>query len=84
MWNFKKGKKGTMGKPRNVGEDNPNAKLSEYQIRVIRQMAKAGYDLDIICRLFPVSESQIYNIVSWRAWKHVDRVERSNLGEEDV
>lgn len=67
MW--EKGRQGD----RNVsGSSNPSAKLREGDIVNIREMYRSGkHTIESIARLFPVSPSQIYNIVIYKQWRHV-------------
>ena len=56
------------------GEKNPTAKLTEEDVRFIRQNYKAG-DLEFgkiaLAEKFKVSDVTITNIVTFKSWKHV-------------
>ena len=53
------------------GEKNPRAKLTKVEVRTIRQLYKVGNAPTMIARFFPVSRSNISNIVARRTWKHI-------------
>lgn len=55
-----------------VGEDHPDSKLNREQVIEIRQRYNAE-DISerALAKDYPVSNSQIHNIVSGKRWKHV-------------
>jgi hypothetical protein len=53
-----------------VGERHPMAVLSEDDVRSIRTMHKSGTKTDELTYMFPVSATEIRNIVAGRTWRH--------------
>jgi hypothetical protein len=53
------------------GEGAGLAKLTEYQVLAIREMASQGIAIREIAKKFPVGEANIGEITSGRTWKHV-------------
>ena len=53
------------------GEHRPDAKLTEADVRVIREMWAAGMKQREIAEHFPVSYVTIHLVVSGKNWKHV-------------
>ena len=53
------------------GEKNPNAKLSDEQVRFIKQSRHNGFSLSYLANLFAVSETLISGIARSKAWKHI-------------
>lgn len=68
-----KGRHGARSMPESVlrGVRNHNAKLSDDDVRAIRQRAAAGESKRHLATAFPVTRAMIKNIVLRRAWKHV-------------
>jgi hypothetical protein len=63
--------KGRRGKPKAIGVRNPNAKLTECDIRVIRKLAAEGFSQRELATNFCVHHSSIYAILRLGAWAHV-------------
>lgn len=85
--------RGRWGGP--VGEGNHHAKLTEDDVREIRERAAQGASAVEVSQDYPVSPEQAANIISGRSWKRVGgpvtdlstRGERSTLSkltEDDV
>ena len=54
------------------GEQHGNAKLTEENVRIIRQLYLSGqYTQRQLGKMFSVSKRPIYSIVSGKGWKHV-------------
>ena len=53
------------------GSKNPNAKLTEDDVRAIKTMLKDGIKRQYIARQFGVIYHTIYEIDTGRRWKHV-------------
>lgn len=53
------------------GENNPNVKLTKYQVREIRALLTEGFALTLIAKTFNVSDTSIANIRNGRTWTHV-------------
>ncbi len=54
------------------GERNGNAKITETQVRFIRQERAAGLSLRALALTYGLTESQISSIYRRRTWKHVE------------
>ena len=54
-----------------TGERNPSAKLSEGDVRTIREHLACGMNYGEISRLYGVHRSTIYLIAKRKKWKHV-------------
>jgi hypothetical protein len=54
------------------GEASPHAKLTEDDVRRIRQFAAAGATWPNLATLYGVDRSAIRQIVTRRTWRHVD------------
>lgn len=54
------------------GVNNPNVKLTEYQVTKIRQLHAAGFSKHDLSLTFNVSRRQIYNIVDRINWDGVE------------
>lgn len=54
-----------------VGEKTSSAKLTAYDVVVIRAAAEAGRDYRVLAREFDVHPSNIWLILKRRTWKHV-------------
>lgn len=56
-----------------VGEAHPNARLTEWDIRMIRELyEEEGFTVSYLSRIFPVSRKMIKNIINRQSWKHVE------------
>ncbi len=53
------------------GERNGNAKITEDQVRLIRQQRAAGVSLAVLSATYGVTKAQIGSITVRRTWKHV-------------
>lgn len=53
------------------GAGNPNAKLSEADVRAIRSRVASGEQATAISRDFPVGRHGIQKIIEGRNWRHV-------------
>lgn len=61
------------GRERHVrGEQNPNARLTEGQIREIRERREQGWTLMRIAAEYPCTFSNVARIVKGQAWAHVE------------
>jgi hypothetical protein len=54
-----------------VGETNPNAKLTEEDVRLIRSVPVVRGTIVALSRWFGVSRGQIFNIRRGDTWKHL-------------
>lgn len=54
------------------GSESPNAKLTEIEVRMIRQRIQAGESLSSLADDYGVSVAQISYIKTRKQWKHVD------------
>jgi hypothetical protein len=57
-----------------TGENNPNAKLTNNQVRRIRKLAKDGVKLKDIAIIYEMSVGAINDIVIGRNFKNIDKV----------
>ena len=55
-----------------VGEDNHASKLTEADVRAIREMFKSGANKGEISRRFGTSRKNVAVIVNRLTWTHVD------------
>lgn len=53
------------------GENNPQSKLTENDVREIRRLRENGLSNLELSKMFGVSSDHIYQIVTKRRWKHV-------------
>jgi hypothetical protein len=53
------------------GEGRPLSQLAEDDVREIRRRAAAGESCYRIAKDYPVSNSQIENVVARRQWRHI-------------
>lgn len=53
------------------GEAHPRAKLTEEQVKQIRQLYAQGFSINAISKNFGVSKWNIQQIVTNKTWKHV-------------
>jgi hypothetical protein len=53
------------------GEDSPNAKLTEANVRRIRELYLKGSTQNVLAEKFGVSDMTVSSIVRRKAWKHV-------------
>lgn len=47
-----------------VGEDHPNAKLTDHEVDLILEMRDEGFSYGEIAKMFEVSKSQVRNIIT--------------------
>ena len=55
-----------------LGESVGTAKLSEDDVRAIRELHASGMSMPKISKRFPVTAAAILKVVHRRTWKHVD------------
>ena len=60
-----------MARSKNVGSDNPMAKLSEKSVQEIRFLFADGKKAPELAKLYGVTRSNIWYIVRVRTWKHI-------------
>jgi DNA-binding NarL/FixJ family response regulator len=53
------------------GENHPKAKLTNEQVRIIRELFSKGFSTNVIARNFKVSTWNIEEIVKRRTWTHI-------------
>lgn len=53
------------------GEHNPSSKLTENQVREIRELRKSGVSIKDIAARYKVSDFPIRGIINGTRWKHV-------------
>jgi predicted DNA-binding protein YlxM (UPF0122 family) len=53
------------------GENHPKAKLTNEQVRIIRELYSKGFSTNVIARNFKVSVWNIEEIVKRRTWTHI-------------
>ena len=53
------------------GSNNPNAKLTEYQVEAIRGLYAAGLTQAKLCALFNISRRTVYKILNGKSWEEV-------------
>jgi hypothetical protein len=58
--------------PRLRGEQHPNAKLTEEQVRDIRELDRAGVDRREIAQKFNVAVTTIYGVADNENWSWLD------------
>ncbi len=63
---------GKMKAPQQKGADNPNAKLSEADVREIRRKKKEGSTHDELAAQFGVTKTTISQIYNRKLWSHID------------
>lgn len=54
--------------PNRAGEKNPNSKLTEYQVRKIRELYELGISQEELSKMFNVSRRTIHNIRKGISW----------------
>src|SRR3990167_3503154 len=54
-----------------IGERNPYSKLTDDKVRKILMLSHKGEKQSAIARLFKVSQTTIYDIISGKNWKHI-------------
>ncbi len=58
-------------RPSSAGEKCNAAKLTELEVRIIRDLRKQKVKMETIQNMFDVSRSTITHLVDRRSWKHV-------------
>lgn len=53
------------------GEHNPGAKLTEADVRLMREMRGQGHLLRELAGFFGVSESTVSNVCAGKRWRHI-------------
>jgi predicted DNA-binding protein YlxM (UPF0122 family) len=53
------------------GENHPQAKLTNEQVRTIRELFSLGFSTNVIARNFKVSKWNIEEIVKRHTWTHI-------------
>ena len=53
------------------GEAHPSAKLTNEQVKQIRELAKQGFSTNVIARNFKVSTWNVEQIVKNKTWTHI-------------
>jgi len=54
-----------------IGERNKNSKLTDFRIRLIREMSSLGISQIDIAKSFGVSQKTIHKVVHRKTWKHI-------------
>jgi len=57
--------------PDRKGANNPNAKLTDYQVQKIRDLISLGMTQEQLAKMFNVSRRTIHNIRNNISWNHV-------------
>ena len=60
-----------MARSKNVGSDNPRAKLNERKVSEIRFLFADGTSTAELAKRYGVTKSNIWYVVRVRTWKHV-------------
>lgn len=60
-----------MARSKNVGSDNPMAKLNEKSVQEIRFLFADGKTAIELAKMYGVTKSNIWYVVRIRTWKHV-------------
>jgi hypothetical protein len=53
------------------GESHPSAKLTNEQVRKIRELHNQGFSTNVIARNFKVSKWNVEQIVKNKTWTHI-------------
>ncbi len=56
------------------GENNPSAKLNEWQVRVIKRCLELGIKQLDLAKIFNVTDTTIANINTGRTWGHIKQI----------
>ena len=65
-------KSGKMKAPEQKGADNPNAKLSEEDVREIRRKKEEGITHEELAKEYGVTKTTISQIYNRKLWSHID------------
>lgn len=57
------------GRRKQSGKDNPNARLTEYQVGVMRAMHAAGTSINKLALTFNISRRTAHDVVSMASWE---------------
>lgn len=60
-----------MARSKNVGSDNPRAKLNEKKVNEIRFLFADGTSIADLSKRYGVTKSNIWYVVRVRTWKHI-------------
>jgi len=58
-------------KGRYNGTMNPKAKLTNDQVRAIRQQREDGATLQVIADRYGITDANVHSIVTRKTWKHI-------------
>ena len=58
-------------RPGKIGEQNPQAKLTEETVKIIRSLKNSGISHSKIAKAYGISQTVASAIISRRSWKHV-------------
>jgi len=53
------------------GENHPSAKLTNEQVKQIRELHNQGFSTNVIARNFKVSKWNVEQIVKNKTWTHI-------------
>lgn len=53
------------------GEDKPNAKLTDDDVRLMRQLKIEEIPIRVIAEKFEITYSTAWKAITYRSWKHV-------------
>jgi predicted DNA-binding protein YlxM (UPF0122 family) len=53
------------------GESHPSSKLTNEQVRKIRELYRQGFSTNVIARNFKVSKWNVEQIVNNKTWTHL-------------
>lgn len=56
---------------RRRGETHTNAKLTNDDVLMIRELYKKGFSINVIARNFKVSQWNVKEIIEGRTWNHI-------------
>jgi uncharacterized protein YjcR len=54
------------------GEDHPQAKLTERDVKAIRTYSKGGFKQQELAEMFNVKRNTISAIITRKSWRHVE------------
>ena len=63
---------GTWAPDQFTGEDHWNAKVDDNMVRRLRAEREQGATIDQLAERYPIARSQVWRIVTGKAWTHVD------------
>lgn len=53
------------------GERHPKARLTEHDVRLIRELHAQGLSHRVLARKFEVGKNAVENVLARRTWRHV-------------